>query len=412
MGRGWRNGMMRSFSQVVTVTSLVLSGCADKAKPAFDLCVQADTAGNLAGAVTACTEAVGKDPKSASGKAAAERLATVTAKLAEKAEGDAKLISSCKAGETAACGVACDSGDPTSCLTVALADLASEGEDVQAKAEVPLTRACNGGVGRACYELGHNVVSFRLSTLSIGKRMAEIMDKVALAERHKEAVPFEVKGCDLNDGSACGLLAADYTNGEGVERNVVKAKELSEKAVKLLQKECDSGTRWGVDEKDGSPPSSCTTLGLAYGLGRNGVRKDIGKAKSLFKLGCEAKDAKACSSLKSLDQMAPRLSGPMHAAHVLVQWAGSTSSKQKRSKADALARAQEAKAKLDAGEDFATVASSYDDDAARARGGDLGTFAPGTFPKAFEIAASWLGVGDVSDIVETSFGYHIIKRLP
>jgi len=104
--------------------------------------------------------------------------------------------------------------------------------------------------------------------------------------------------------------------------------------------------------------------------------------------------------------------GRFHAAHVLVQWAGSTDSRQRRSKADALARAQEAKAKLDGGEAFESVASVYDDDAARTRGGDLGTFAPGTFPKPFETAVAALSVGSVSDIVETSFGFHVIKRLP
>jgi parvulin-like peptidyl-prolyl isomerase len=102
----------------------------------------------------------------------------------------------------------------------------------------------------------------------------------------------------------------------------------------------------------------------------------------------------------------------MRAAHVLVQWAGSKDSKQSRTKADALTRAKEAKARIDAGEDFAAVALSYDDDGARTRGGDLGAFTPGTFPKSFESAVAKLDVGGVSDIVETSFGYHIIKRLP
>jgi peptidyl-prolyl cis-trans isomerase C len=106
------------------------------------------------------------------------------------------------------------------------------------------------------------------------------------------------------------------------------------------------------------------------------------------------------------------LPGRLHAAHILVQWAGSNDSKQSRSKAEALERANEAKAKLDSGEDFASVASAYDDDGARARGGDLGTFAPGTFPKAFETAVTGLDVGSISDIVETRFGFHIIKRLP
>jgi formylglycine-generating enzyme required for sulfatase activity len=56
---------------------LVAPACADKAKPAFDLCLQAEAKGDLPGALKACSDAVGADSNSASGKAAAERLTTL-----------------------------------------------------------------------------------------------------------------------------------------------------------------------------------------------------------------------------------------------------------------------------------------------------------------------------------------------
>jgi peptidyl-prolyl cis-trans isomerase SurA len=76
-----------------------------------------------------------------------------------------------------------------------------------------------------------------------------------------------------------------------------------------------------------------------------------------------------------------------------------------------------AKAKLDtvltllkSGEDFAKVAMQYSDDTgSKQLGGDLNFFERRMMVKEFDEAAFNLSVGQVSDVVKTSFGYHIIK---
>jgi len=80
---------------------------------------------------------------------------------------------------------------------------------------------------------------------------------------------------------------------------------------------------------------------------------------------------------------------------------------------DAAARnkAQEVLDKLSEGADFAALATEYSDDTFSAEnGGDLDFIQPGTMDPDFEEAAFALAeVGDVSGVVETSFGFHVIK---
>ena len=68
------------------------------------------------------------------------------------------------------------------------------------------------------------------------------------------------------------------------------------------------------------------------------------------------------------------------------------------------------KKRLDAGEDFATLAIELSDDKASAqKGGDLGWFGIGRMVREFEKAAFALDSGETSDIIKTQFGYHIIN---
>ena len=62
------------------------------------------------------------------------------------------------------------------------------------------------------------------------------------------------------------------------------------------------------------------------------------------------------------------------------------------------------------GEDFAQLAKSYSEDpGSKDKGGLYENFERGTMVKSFEDAAFSIPIGEVSDIVETQYGYHILK---
>ena len=86
----------------------------------------------------------------------------------------------------------------------------------------------------------------------------------------------------------------------------------------------------------------------------------------------------------------------VHCAHILV-----------KSESEAKAVLE----RLKRGEKFGKVAQEVSRCPSRKRGGDVGTFTRGKMVKEFETAAFALKKGEVSSVIKTKFGCHVIKRL-
>ena len=96
----------------------------------------------------------------------------------------------------------------------------------------------------------------------------------------------------------------------------------------------------------------------------------------------------------------------VRASHILVmanENADEATKKAARTKIEGILK------RVRAGEDFAKLASQYSDDGSKSQGGDLGFFPKGQMVPAFDQVAFSLKPGEVSDVVTTQFGYHIIK---
>ncbi len=92
----------------------------------------------------------------------------------------------------------------------------------------------------------------------------------------------------------------------------------------------------------------------------------------------------------------------IRASHILLNTAG-------KDEATVRKQAEDILAKVKAGGDFAALAKQYSDDSSKDKGGDLDFFGRGRMVPEFEEAAFKLEPGQVSDLVKSQFGFHIIK---
>ncbi|MDX2175403.1 MAG: peptidylprolyl isomerase [Candidatus Sumerlaeia bacterium] len=76
---------------------------------------------------------------------------------------------------------------------------------------------------------------------------------------------------------------------------------------------------------------------------------------------------------------------------------------------ETLAEAQDLREKIAAGADFGQLAAAHSNCPSGEAGGDLGWFGRGMMVRPFEEAAFALSVGQLSQPVQTDFGYHLIK---
>lgn len=111
----------------------------------------------------------------------------------------------------------------------------------------------------------------------------------------------------------------------------------------------------------------------------------------------------------------PVVRGPAQigGAHFLISYKGATRAAPyvDRSKAEAFALAGELRSRVLGGEDFAKIAAEFSDDrGSAADGGKLGVFRRDQMVPQFSDAAFALEVGQISGVVESPFGYHVILR--
>ena len=119
------------------------------------------------------------------------------------------------------------------------------------------------------------------------------------------------------------------------------------------------------------------------------------------------------SFVKSKDNPVVELPDEISASHILISYKGAdrADSKITRSKQAARKEAERIRGLItNGGKDFADMAKKHSDGPSGPKGGDLGSFKFEVMAQPFSEAAFDLNIDEASEVVETGFGFHIIKR--
>jgi peptidyl-prolyl cis-trans isomerase SurA len=159
---------------------------------------------------------------------------------------------------------------------------------------------------------------------------------------------------------------------------------------------------------DASDALSGGNLGWRPGARLPSVFTDVVRTMKVGDVSPVLRSAAGFHIVKLLDRRSrdePAVVDQTHARHILVRVNETVS------EADAKAKIERLKNRLESGTKFEDLAKLNSEDATSAKGGDLGWLSPGDVVPAFEEAMNKLPLNQVSAPVRTQFGYHLIEVL-
>lgn len=203
---------------------------------------------------------------------------------------------------------------------------------------------------------------------------------------------------------------------EGVLEQLISAELLYQESKKAKLGDLKEKTeeRFGEIKKGFASEDEFKKLLEDRGISENDLREDIKKGvhidtfleKDLYSSVVISDQEKKEEYEKNKDKLS--LPEQVKASHILIRFKDDASDEDKK---DAMAKIEDLRKRAVSGEDFAELAKENSEDGSAPQGGDLGYFRRGMMVPQFEAVAFSLDAGKISDVVETQFGYHIIKVL-
>ncbi|HEX9639499.1 MAG TPA: peptidylprolyl isomerase [Acidobacteriota bacterium] len=226
---------------------------------------------------------------------------------------------------------------------------------------------------------------------------SDLDKRVARMTRGQAPAPDQV--ANLERGALKDLVSGHLLLEEAARRGISASPEEVQQQVSQLEQRAggDAGLEKALSE------NQINRTDLEQGLAR-----DITISK-LLEAVAPAEPVSREAEQAFYDSNPQLFAAPesVRARHILIRVAGDASAEQKDA---ARKKADELLAQLRSGVDFATLAGANSEDPGSAqKGGDLGFFPRGAMTPPFESAAFALQPGELSDLVETEFGFHILK---
>lgn len=261
----------------------------------------------------------------------------------------------------------------------------------------PLLMAAESGTEAPTADPAEIVV--RINEVAIPR--AELERNIrALSERSGLTAPLTPEQRDMVEKAAMeNLIRSELLYQLAKEQEVPDLAQRVDEQLAVVKSRSESEAAW----QEALADKGITEEGLREQLARGLLISAYVENALVSKI--EISDAQARSFY---DEHADSFQKPesMRASHILIgveEGASAEAKAQAREKADAIL------GQVKSGADFAELAKSESSCPSAAQGGDLGEFTRGQMVAPFEEAAFGLESGEVSEVVETQFGYHVIK---
>jgi peptidyl-prolyl cis-trans isomerase C len=253
-----------------------------------------------------------------------------------------------------------------------------------------------------------------------------------------------VNGVDISKDEFAGLYsqqiamleksaqqkAPDYARldaGLACLRMLVQRELIYQEAVrqKVELPEADLDQRWNTEmermkqafsSKSANKEPSEQEILEAAGATRDGARAELRKALLIEKMRANIADQQKldvdeAEIKKFFDEHGSEFKRPdrIHLNQVFVTFKPTGKPEDETKKAEARKKIESALSRIHAGESFATVAKAVSEAPDKDRGGDLGSLPTEMLPPFFLEEANKLKPGEISGVIESQFGFHVIK---
>ncbi len=189
--------------------------------------------------------------------------------------------------------------------------------------------------------------------------------------------------------------------------NATAKKTANEVLKKARAKGADFAALVGEYSTDEATKAVGGDLGF---ITKNGAYADLYDDAAKLKVGGVSGLIETDGNISIIKLEATQDAKEVKANHLLICWQGAQSCAGNLSKEDAKKKIDELKAQAIKENFIDLVKANSTEPGAATSGGDLGWFGKDMMVKPFETAAFALGVGEISDVVETQFGYHLIYK--